>query len=79
MLRLPDGMGRCVPCNKVFKYFSAGKKHYEVKHAVQCAIIECCYCHKRFNKYSFRTHLNTVHGVVGVKNVVELYGKVVDP
>ena len=77
ILQLPMGQGRCVPCNKVFKRFQAAKRHFVVMHQ-RPEIVECCYCGQRFNTYAFRTHINSKHGVVGVKNVVELYGKRVD-
>ncbi len=77
VLRLPEGMGRCVPCNKVFKRFQAAKRHYQVHHVGRCDIVQCCYCHKTFNEYAFRTHLNSKHNIRGIKNVVQLYGKLV--
>ena len=75
ILSLPDGMGRCVPCNKMFKRLPAAKRHYEVFHVGATALFECCYCKKHFHEFAFRTHLNSKHSIVGVKNAVKLYGK----
>ncbi len=77
VLALPDGQGRCVPCNKIFKRLPAAKRHYEVIHAANVSTVECCYCQKIFNEFAFRTHLNTKHNIRGVKNVLQLYGKVI--
>ena len=77
VLKLPTGEGRCVPCNQVFKRFQAAKRHFHVMHQTP-EEYECCYCGQRYNKYAFATHINSKHGVVGVKNVVEMYGRKVE-
>ena len=74
ILRLPNDEGRCVPCNKVFKRFQAARRHFLVMHTAP-ELFECCYCGQVLNKYAFCTHINSKHGVVGVKNVLELYGR----
>ena len=41
---------------------------------VQCVVCQEVVC----NSQSFRKHVLRVHGVSGVKNVVETYGKMVE-
>lgn len=77
---LEDGRGKCAICDKTFKCFRYTKMHIEIKHMPQTKIM-CTFC-KKFSKnmYSFRNHVQLMHNITGVQNVVETYGvKVVDP
>jgi hypothetical protein len=74
-IALPDGRGKCTLCEKVFKCFRYTKMHIEIKHQPQTKIM-CTFCNKfSKNVYAFRNHVQLMHNITGVQNVVETYGK----
>lgn len=74
-IALADGRGKCGLCEKVFKCYRYTKMHIEIKHMPQTKI-RCTFC-KRVSKnvYSFRNHVQLMHNITGVPNVVETYGE----
>lgn len=77
IIGFPTGGSRCKICDKIFKGYKAGLKHYELVHTYQPQV-QCAICHKVLSsKFSFRTHLNLKHKIMG-KDLVRCYGNVIN-
>ncbi len=61
-------------CDRLFKSVEYGRQqHFVTAHTVE--MISCRICGRVYpNVFSFRTHVNKTHKVVGVKDVVNVYG-----
>ena len=78
---LPDGSARCLRCNKNYSDVQNARQHYRKFHGVDPPVrIQCTICGKcSHHPTQFRVHINRVHKIVGVKNIVGTYGIFVDP
>ena len=74
-----DGGGQCLLCNKTFKNLRITRRHVKVVHTERHNY-ECTLCRKIIsNSYALRTHMNSNHGIKGVKDVVNKYGRRLKP
>ena len=78
MVPLGGGEVRCKLCEKILRGRNNGRTHVIQRHfatKIQCNVCGEVVC----NSQSFRKHVLRLHGVTGVKNVVEIYGRPVEP
>ena len=74
-----DGGGQCLLCTKTFKNLQITRRHVKVVHTERHQY-ECTLCGKVIpNSYALRTHMNSNHGIKGVKDVVNQYGRRLNP
>ena len=75
----PDGGGQCLLCNRTFKNIQVTRRHVKVVHT-EGYHYECTLCEKIIpNRYALSSHMNLKHGVKGVKDVVNKYGRRLKP
>lgn len=64
-------------CFKMFSGIGSAKNHVTNLHS-NAPLIECCMCgYIAKNKNLFSNHINLRHKIMGVKNVVATYGRIV--
>ena len=74
-----DGGGQCLLCTKTFKSIPLTRRHVKIVHTERYQY-ECTLCGKITpNSYALRTHMNLKHGIKGVKDVLNKYGKRLEP
>ena len=67
---------KCTICSKVLSSVGNGRVHVEDMHFP--TVVECLKCNTTCSSIKkFRNHINGTHKIVGEKNVVRKYGKVV--
>ena len=75
-----DGGGQCLLCTKTFKNIQVTRRHVKVVHTDGGCRYECTLCGKiSSNSYALNTHIIQGHGIKGVKNVVNKYGRRLKP
>ena len=72
----PDGRAQCVVCGQMYSNARTAKTHVERLHLVPRLTLSCRLCQSVFrHKLDFTIHINRVHHIKGVKNVVKNYAK----
>ena len=75
IVRLADGRAHCKLCDTVLKTWPIARQHATRIHMSVAA--ECVLCARVYkNEKSFVMHLIRVHGLRGVENPLENYGRV---
>ena len=78
LVELPDGRtAQCKICGKVFSNIGNGRLHLQDIHFPR--MVECAVCKKICGSVKkFRNHIVDTHKIIGEKNVLLKYGKMLD-